>query len=151
MSCPATFMTRNGTALRCQSSATGGAEHAPAPYFPHARHYAHSAEHAGTVAWDGLWGYEDPQLHTHVATLCTAACTPEKHIGGATAPGLDPPADRARQLLRDTIDVEDKAVVEGAAMLAAGHGVRFVFTVRNGVHVDVRAERVDYDAKGRIR
>lgn len=57
---------------------------------------------------------------------------------------------RVRQLLTEAIDVEDKAIVEGAAMLAAGHGVKFVFTVRDGLYVDVKAVRLDYDAKGRV-
>lgn len=54
---------------------------------------------------------------------------------------------RARRLLAAALDVEDKAVVEGAAMLAAGHGVKFVFTIGNGLMVDVRAERLDEPAQ----
>jgi hypothetical protein len=62
--------------------------------------------------------------------------------------------DRVRLLLAgaiDPYDAEDRAVVEATAMLAAGHGVRFVFTVRDGLHVDVRAERLDYDHVGRVK
>ena len=59
--------------------------------------------------------------------------------------------ERTRQLLKHVVDTEDKAVVDAAAILAAGHGVRFVVTIRDGLYADVRAERIDYDVKGRIR
>lgn len=95
------------------------------------------------------------QIHTHVTTLCTDECTPERHAaGGDWAPGLGPPADwfgKARWLLKKAIDAEDKAVVEASRILAAGYGVRFISTIRNGLHVDVRVERLDYTGKERVR
>ncbi len=56
-----------------------------------------------------------------------------------------PPDDwygRTRGLLRRAYDAEDKAVVDAAAIIAEGHDVRFVTTIRNGLHVDIRAERI---------
>lgn len=58
---------------------------------------------------------------------------------------------RTRQLLTSAVDADDRAIVEAAAMLAAGYGVKFVVTIRNGLMVDVRAERLDYDHVGRVR
>lgn len=54
-----------------------------------------------------------------------------------------------RALLNTAIDAEDQATVDAAAILAAGHGVRFVFTVRDGRRIDVRVERLEYDHRGR--
>lgn len=65
---------------------------------------------------------------------------------------LPPPAfNPLRSLLMRAIDPDDKAVVEAAAILAAGHGVRFIVTIHNGLMADVHAERLDYDTKGKIR
>lgn len=51
------------------------------------------------------------------------------------------------QYIRDelssrAVDPDDKAIVDAAAILAAGHKVRFVFTMKDGAPVDVRAEKV---------
>lgn len=61
------------------------------------------------------------------------------------------PSDRFRGLLQRHLDAEDKAMVEASAILAAGHGVRFIVTIRDGLHVDIRAERLDYDTKGKVK
>lgn len=58
-------------------------------------------------------------------------------------------AERARQLITKAVDAEDRAIVEGAALLAAGQGVQFVVTIRNGLAVDVKAKPLAYDLKGR--
>lgn len=31
---------------------------------------------------------EPVQIHTHVSTLCTTACTPQSHVDGDAAPGM---------------------------------------------------------------
>ena len=71
------------------------------------------------------------QIHPNAMSPCTAACTAD--------------------LLKRAIDSDDRAVVEAAAILAAGHGVRFVVTIKNGHMVDVHAERLDYDNRGQRR
>lgn len=71
------------------------------------------------------------QIHPGATSPCTPACTAD--------------------LLKRAIDPDDRAVVEAAAILAAGHGVKFVITIRNGHMLDVRAERLDYNGVGKVR
>jgi hypothetical protein len=56
--CPATFTTKKGEVLHC-GAATSDVNHAPAPYYPHARHYAHWEERQAMVAWNEAEGRED--------------------------------------------------------------------------------------------
>ena len=71
------------------------------------------------------------QIHPNAMSPCTAACTAD--------------------LLKRAIDSDDRAVVEAAAILAAGQGVKFVITIKNGLMADVRAEPLDYDSRGQRR
>jgi hypothetical protein len=107
----------------------------------------HEHDARGERMWNDGWRSITGRIETRCSFVEPAA--PE-----AAKQWLDPGlnwADRARQLLRAAVDAEDKAIVDAAAILAAGHGVRFVTTIRNGLHVDVRAERLDYDHLGRVR
>jgi len=70
------------------------------------------------------------QIHPGATSPCTTACTAD--------------------LLKRAIDPDDRAVVEAAAILAAGHGVRFVVTIKNGLMADVQAVRLGYDHVGRV-
>lgn len=62
------------------------------------------------------------------------------------------PLTAVYSLLHSAIDdPDDRAIFEAAAILAAGHGVRFIVTIHNGLMANVHAERLDYDTKGKIR
>lgn len=70
------------------------------------------------------------QIHPNATSPCTTACTAD--------------------LIKRAIDPDDRAVVEAAAILAAGHGVKFVITIKNGLMADVQAVRLDYSTVGRV-
>lgn len=102
----------------------------------------------GYTVTDGKFVYDDEQIHLHVATLCTRDCRLDRHVGGAPAPGMKhAETTDFRKLLHQAIDSDDRAAVEGAAILAAGHGLRFVVTITNGHYVDIKAERYDHGRK----
>ena len=103
----------------------------------------------GYTITDGHYTFDTPQIHAGslLLTLCTSACTEDRHVGGGPAAGARAETTDFRKLLRQAIDSDDRAAVEGAAILAAGHGLRYTVTITNGHYADIKAERYDHGRK----